>query len=424
MTLHQQSDVRCDVIDAVRGLCAAFVVVHHILLSWTGDWRNIAHGLLYYTPLEALFSGGKFVRMFFVISGYALYLVYAKDPTWNSVGFYIRRLVRIWLPYFAVSIVCVLVLHVSSISQVDSPFSQWLTVDARPSALSTGLWLAHLAMLGRHASTAINCATWSLVLEVRFVLLFPLLALAVARCDLLTLFIAYLAASGADIGYVALNEQGYFTTAETLYGAVCTTLHFLPFFVVGMVAAKRHDAVLAALGGMRPLSVIALWLLALVCIRRTQEVVASAGTVLLLILLLRSGRFASFARNNFPRWLGKLSYSLYLVHMPVLILFAYLFGDVLPQPAVLVAAFFASIATAHLFTATITRPSAALAKLLDPKAVSPCVISSSLSSQGHHPKASRSAIHHLLQRDTISRLADLEPGAEGEKPEKSFADYE
>jgi transposase InsO family protein len=40
------------------------------------------------------------------------------------------------------------------------------------------------------------------------------------------------------------------------------------------------------------------------------------------------------------------------------------------------------------------------------------------------PQASRSAIHRLLQRENISRLADLEPVAEGEKPKKTFKDYE
>jgi len=41
-----------------------------------------------------------------------------------------------------------------------------------------------------------------------------------------------------------------------------------------------------------------------------------------------------------------------------------------------------------------------------------------------NPLASRSAIHRLLKREDLSRLVDLEPVAEGEKPKKTFKDYE
>lgn len=41
-----------------------------------------------------------------------------------------------------------------------------------------------------------------------------------------------------------------------------------------------------------------------------------------------------------------------------------------------------------------------------------------------NPDASRSGLHRLLKREGLSRLADLEPVAEGEKPKKTFKDYE
>ena len=149
--------------------------------------------------------------------------------------------------------------------------------------------------------------------------------------------------------YPQLGEAGYFITAETNTGALCSTLHFLPLFVIGMVLAQRLDLFSDLFTFATPLQRLALWLVAFILVRRSQEFTAGLATALLIFLSMKTELVVRAMRNELLQWLAKISYSLYLLHIPILVLTLHLLNGVVSNSFGLMVAFVLSLAISHLF---------------------------------------------------------------------------
>jgi peptidoglycan/LPS O-acetylase OafA/YrhL len=340
---------RSSTIDAFRGLAAFCVVVQHLLLSWPDQIVQTLHSALYYTPLEALFSDGKFIRIFFVISGFVMFLPLAKPGKFNWSQFYVRRFWRIY-PAFVASVLIALAVDLFLPQPLVLPnATAWFNHEAQPADINWRVLFEVLAFAGTPDSLKINCVTWSLVLEARVILVFPLLAFGVLRSGSLTLVLVGLASVIATAVYPMVGETGYFISARTPLGALCSTLHFLPLFVIGMVLAQRLEFFIDLIGCLKRPARIVLWVAAFVLIRRSQEYIAGPGSALLILMCLRSG-LASRALSIAPlQWLGKISYSLYLLHIPVLVLILHVFDGVFAMPTNLLIALGMSLVVSHMF---------------------------------------------------------------------------
>lgn len=104
--MSSQNPGRVREFDALRGLAAVSVVVSHYILLLNGaesaTYRQIhsIFSLLGETPLRVLWAGHAAVMLFFVLSGFVLYLM--LDRTHLSYGAYVcRRVSRLYLPYLA-----------------------------------------------------------------------------------------------------------------------------------------------------------------------------------------------------------------------------------------------------------------------------------------------------------------------------------
>ena len=348
--------------DAIRGIAALGVVAHHLILTWTGSTHDTLQYYLYYTPFEALFSGGKFVRVFFVISGFVLFLPFLKknQPSWTQ--FYIRRFCRVWPPMAIVAVAAAtLSLYLPPVSAIAGA-SHWFTTDTRPLEVTlTGL-LRHLAMLGTDDSIKLNCVTWSLVHEARIMLIFPLLVVAVLRRDLWCLALSLAASVLARQVYFYEGELTYFATAETSPGAFASTINFLPNFVFGMVMAKRIDQLKTMLASRNLAVIIALWVVSYLLIRRSQDIAMGLGSSMFLMLCLCNAHVERFMRAAPLQWLGTLSYSLYLLHIPVIAGCVYALHDRVPLPVILLCAATATFILADIFQRLVAEPAAAFGK--------------------------------------------------------------
>jgi len=100
-----------DWLDAIRGAAALYVVCHHAVMQVivVGDH---AHDL-FYRLLQLLTSYGHYaVDVFIVLSGYSLMLpIIAKQQFGNIWIFYLRRTIRIVLPYFATLIFTLIIIY-------------------------------------------------------------------------------------------------------------------------------------------------------------------------------------------------------------------------------------------------------------------------------------------------------------------------
>ncbi|MBE1489420.1 acyltransferase family protein [Plantactinospora soyae] len=304
-------DRRVAGLDGLRGLAALYVLVHHCwLLTFPGYPANTGPDWLGW-----LVHGRLAVVAFIVLSGFSLAISPARDG-WRLGGvlrFARRRARRILPPYWlALVLSCVIASAVPS-----------LPLSAPPSLGSVvvyGLLLQDVV-----AAPAPNGAFWSIAVEAGLYLTFPVLLLIRRRAGA----VATLAVVTVSVVVIGLLWPSVSTTAK----ATGYTLELAPLFTLGVLAA----GVVAAPGWIRRLpwpglaALAAAPVLLLVAgqgsvwtVRHYYWVDLAAGpAIALLLAAVATRRPALLVRllDSRPlRALGGFSFSLYLIHLPIVAL--------------------------------------------------------------------------------------------------------
>jgi peptidoglycan/LPS O-acetylase OafA/YrhL len=347
-------------LDGMRGLMAAIVVLWHaflILVPLVETWVAAA-GTRAVHRFDALLSLDLLTQaivVFFLLSGFVVAMPMMRSGrSWRR--YYSSRLLRLYLPAWgSIALSAVLILAVPRTGQ---PAGIWLSdTNATSVTLSDVLWDASL-MTQR---PMLNNPLWSLTWEVLFSLLLPLYVL-IARSTRRHWVWAMLAA-------VILSAVGF----EFRIYAVA----YLASFLVGTIAAANTDGIAAGIQRIRRARLHAgcWWLIFLVSLfsvlgyRVTQSlqlqkpftlinhilasttIVGYAGFLLIAIGSVTASRFLA---TRVVQWGGRISFSLYLVHVPVLATLAFAMPDMLPV-AILIGVP-ASFAVAAAFSRFVERP--------------------------------------------------------------------
>ena len=306
--IGQAGELRSSRVESLRAVAALAVMEGHIFGGSTGYGAGA-----YATWWDRTRLGGGFgVYLFFTLSGYLLYLPFARRSFGPGrpvdLARYARnRVLRILPLYYAVAITYLLVFH------------------GRPRD-----WAAYLTFtetLSRETIGRIDGPIWSLVVELLFYALLPLLAAGVA----------VLARRSIPRAAVLLGGLGA-AAAAYRWGAVLhvhrpdvLVQHNLPatfyFFVPGMLLALAKVATENA--DWNPTGWLGhdgLWLVAsgvcwaLVFEHYDWDLLIGPGSFLLLaacVLPTRPGRAVRALEWTPLAALGTASYSLYLWHMPI-----------------------------------------------------------------------------------------------------------
>jgi len=305
--------MRIGSLDGARALLALWVVFGH--LAGTVGAR-----------LPLVDNPAVAVDLFMVLSGFFIAATYtslsAQHPPATAMRyFWIRRVMRIW-PVYAVLLTIVWIflvpLHELRLEQLQA-FAPVALPEGAPVVASdpvpVTLWsaLLHYTMLFGllpSQATATALPDWSLSLEFQFYLVFPLLAIALRKRPLMLCFAA------AVMAFVSPPLFGFYLTPGSL--AHFRQPAFLPyrlhFFLLGALAYamfKRHrEAADATWTGD---------VLAIVLCLVVMGVQATLGVFGILYLMARPhSRAASLLGRDTMRWLGRISFSIYLVHAPLM----------------------------------------------------------------------------------------------------------
>jgi peptidoglycan/LPS O-acetylase OafA/YrhL len=273
--------------DGLRGLAAVAVLLNHV--AGTAIPESVGPFALW-NPLAWIASVGWAVTLFFVLSGFVLALPYVdgKAPQWPV--FFLRRICRLW-PTVALATL------LGALAWLATPLS---FADGRCAALGPAV-LEHLLLTG---ATCLDGPIWSLVHEARFSLAFPLLVLGAVRWPAM--------AGVASVGLLAaLPHQ-----AETTF---TMTAHYAGAFVAGILAARYRRALDCST--VSPLTATVVAAMAVLMLRVGTDILVTAASVVLMMLAL-SGWGRRLLRGAVVQWLGRVSYSLYLLHVPVVLLAA------------------------------------------------------------------------------------------------------
>lgn len=347
---------RIENLDSLRGLAALVVVANHNLLM-VPEFGNLSHlpppsdfswfhTILRNSPLRALYDGSAAVVLFFVLSGLALSLPYSAGKREAYVAFVVRRFCRIYLPY-AVALLLAVILSTGLSSLRPPGLSEWFQDRNWSEPLNWTTLADYALMLGNH--TALDAPIWSLDYEMRVSLFFPFL-LPLAFCRR---YWGPMIVGGAML--LATFPEFAVSARSPAVQAVCWTMRYGAAFMLGVGVAQAVPDLQRRPRGMLPVFLVGLGL-ALICLSRSQYVEALAAGLLLIAALL-PGAFADFLALPVIRFFGRISYSLYLTHLLILLTSVYLFETRMPLLIVLAIGVGVAIPFGWLFHLWIEEPS-------------------------------------------------------------------
>jgi peptidoglycan/LPS O-acetylase OafA/YrhL len=298
-------------LDGLRGVAALFVVLHHCwLLSFPGFPVNDAPGWTGW-----LLYGHFAVVVFIVLSGFSLAVSPARSG-WRLGSlptFFSRRAWRILPPYWAALLFSLVIAW----TVIPQPGQQ---VPTGQSALIYGLLLQDV-----FGSPSPNGALWSIAVEAQLYLAFPLMLLVLRRAGAAVML-------GAVTAIVVL--VGALAPAVPAVDLLMRlTPQFAALFAMGAVCAGIVRA--GERTGRLPwhwfAAAAALPVLALIVLAGPSWVVANffwvdlaigpaAGLLLVGVATGRPVRLVRLLDTRPLRRLGSFSYSLYLIHSPLVVM--------------------------------------------------------------------------------------------------------
>jgi peptidoglycan/LPS O-acetylase OafA/YrhL len=378
---------RIEALDSVRGIAAFIVVIHHCFLTqavysdyFFSTWKTHATGLVswifLYTPARLAWAGYEAVTLFYVLSGLVLALPWVEGRAPEYKKYALRRMCRLYIPY-VVGIAAAAVLNIVLLQHAYvSGASNWVNSMTWTNPVTPFVMFDHLAIIGHHAT--INGVTHTLIWEIRVSLLFPLIivpicrwgmrgALAVLGC--LVALIVGLQLLYGDISKVGnlLASWPHQGIANKAAVELQWTAYYACFFVFGSVLAARIREIRLLFSGVGSWLGIVLLGAGLLVFQghwsqwhAVQEFMVAVGSVLILGAALAPGGVEKILLKRFPRYLGRLSFSLYLVHVPVILALTILTHGTLSLPLLILIVVPVSIALADVFDRLVTAPSANL----------------------------------------------------------------
>jgi peptidoglycan/LPS O-acetylase OafA/YrhL len=340
------SKLRIKKLDSVRGIAAMMVVLGHCYGA------AISPLIIYYHawPLLVFWDGSEAVPMFFVLSGYVLAVQILTNRVHTYAGFVVRRFFRIW-PAFALIILAAcggfVVLAAKGVNFSNAPIA--------PSVSLQSLF-SNLFMIGQ--SKAIDPPAWSLFVEMRASLVFPIIMyilfrtrFSIAVCIGLIFSIAGSRLVHADWLGLQAEEIG-------------DTSKFIWLFVVGAGFAFPGNPIVKAFGVATPVQLLFALVIGITLIEYrffpyalpAKNYVPMIGVIILFLICLQSRLAAVILERKSFLFLGRVSYGLYLIHWPILIVFGALSAFYGYDRGVGIATIIVSIILAWLINVAIETP--------------------------------------------------------------------
>jgi peptidoglycan/LPS O-acetylase OafA/YrhL len=336
-------------LDGARGFAIILVILYHCWIA--AQNARLDDGL----ARDLLASGYVAIDMFFVISGFVLFLPTARDRTFGSVRDYaMRRVARVAPAYYVA--LAGLVLVYPAIATPGTPGfwhrDQVESLGVHALFLQRELLGAVHGMygFGTTIGMGVNEPLWSLSIEALFYIALPIVAMAYLRRPLVGLVIAFGLQTVWRIG--AWHVTPHFLAPDTapdrrasvVVGMAFQFPAFLGTLALGMTAAWIYVRVLRSPEGSRlqrlrwragPLQLVALaGLIAVMAVGGHRDNTYQYGGVyfehfrdqlpavlfaLVLLLAALSGRRGQLAWSNpVIRWVGDISYGTYLWHALVI----------------------------------------------------------------------------------------------------------
>jgi peptidoglycan/LPS O-acetylase OafA/YrhL len=302
-------------LEALRGIAALFVAIYHSFVWMPINDQPVSimslfdvHGLQAFAAraVIAITNGTSWVDIFFLLSGYVLAIsLHGKTISISSwLPFMVKRTMRIVPVYLAVLVLVCMALALISAGDSFADAYDWY-----PRWKADNLSAYEIISNALLVQTWINPPSWTLRVEMIVAALFPFI-----------FFISIKLSTIANILILStVAAVGYYFRSNVYIAWLC----YMSLFWVGVLGQRVGGKVAAGIPE-KYLSTIAL--LSFLCIVLpnifhitfpiAREVPAAIGGFLL-IAILASGRECCglrWLKSSIPRYLGRVSFSFYLLH--------------------------------------------------------------------------------------------------------------
>jgi peptidoglycan/LPS O-acetylase OafA/YrhL len=379
--LIPESAKRFDELDSVRGLAALSVVFYHLRGVWIdnafpGASDTFRRVVEYST--QPFCAGPEAVMLFFVLSGFVLSIPATNSRAQKYSVFVIRRICRIYMPYIVTLALAVAATHtLNSITPPGGDVSWHLPQgwsygadDSWHFQPSWGLVLQHILFIGHYPTNTLDPPIWSLVLEMRISLLFPFLCAIVLSLGkikqlLFALSLFFLPVLVSRLWHLSDGALDYLQS-----------IHYAALFVVGIYLAQNRSAISTKFSHISKRNRI--WIAILTALlfcyasavfephfhRNFVDFLRTFGAVGIITFSLNSETCRRVLLWTPIHALGKMSYSIYLLHFIILLLFLHWFYGKISLSILLVLCLVAVIVASWIFYKLVEIPSINLGRKL------------------------------------------------------------
>jgi len=293
----------------LRGIAALWVVVFHfseIVVKFVSTDRSLL-----------LTKGYLMVDLFFIMSGFIIYHVYQQSFLSGVSGtnfrpFIVARFARVYPLHFFTLLLFVIILV---------PLAGWDPVFSNPRAIPTNLLLIH--SFGIHKGFNWNVPSWSISAEWWAYMVFPFLAVFIYRKRRMAITLMALFAVLAYLSIMfwiprvnmfdptAPHRQNLDVTFD--YGF----LRGLAGFISGMILYKFYEAGFLAEAFQKDISAIVVMVACIISMHLGWNdgfnVILFVGVVF--AFAHNNGKLHILCNGRIAQYLGKISYSIYLMQL-------------------------------------------------------------------------------------------------------------
>lgn len=390
-TINSTTSRRFHELDSLRGLAAFCVLSSHFLIVFPHFYNAAQHTLTCSWDLIICriiyFLGHQAVVFFFLLSGFVLSIPFLDArKTDTYLAYVIRRVFRIYPPYLF-AVVLGFLLKLISVNHEIATLSSFYNDNCPPSGWRS--LIDHLPLITSFDTTKLDHVIWSLVHEMRISLLFPALVYLV-RFHEKTAIGASMLLSGFAwwIGSLQANNVVHFSHNYF------STIQYIPIFVIGALLAKHRAMFVEKFSCMSIRTKFLMLLIAVLAYLNAswlpyitllpknalvtllgkaftkevfQEWLIALGASVFIVAALGSSSLSRFLGLGVVRFLGEISYSLYLLHMVCLVFLISVLHPYLSIEGILVISLVVSIILSVLSRHFVEVPSTNFGKHLSKK---------------------------------------------------------
>jgi len=313
---------RIDYIDSLRGFAALSVCFSHFALAFNPSYSFLTQ--FHNHPIHFLWDGAAAVSLFFVLSGFVLSLKYFNKENYNLslLKFYIARIFRLMLPF----IVCLLAsywaytfiwqLYVTQPETTPWLYNEWSMLEKQK---DSSFWTQFFLVLPQTSHFYVPQA-WTLTLELQLSFLLPLLMVWIKH-KVFSLFLFFLCIIPLEVYY---QQQTYSIYTIALF-----------HFSLGIFLAKNIHFIKYQYQRSNKLVKLLFWSIALLfysfrytlypwffdSLLRPIDVsyMTALGSGMLIALIIASHHMQKILNFKPFVLIGKISYSIYLLHFLLLL---------------------------------------------------------------------------------------------------------